>query len=232
MAARDAKVMRFVYAASSSAYGDHPDLPKIEDKIGKLLSPYAVTKYVNELYADVFPRTYGVQAIGLRYFNVFGQRQDPNGSYAAVIPKWIAAMINNQPVYINGDGETSRDFCYIDNAVQANLLAATTVNADAVNQVYNLAVGERTSLNELFKYPCSNLTADYPHLKIFNPSYRDARIGDVRHSLADIGKAATRLGYAPQYRVDQGLTVSIGWYRSVFVGQSAAGTLKKTEHLS
>ena len=152
VAARDAKVKRFVYAASNSTYGDHPDLPKEEDKIGKPLSPYAVTKLVNELYADVFARTYGFNTIGLRYFNIFGQRQDPNGAYAAVIPKWIDAMIKNQPVYINGDGETSRDFCYIDNAIQANLLAATTENPDAVNQVYNIAVSDRTSLNDLFEH--------------------------------------------------------------------------------
>jgi len=150
VAARDANVDSFVYAASSSTYGDHLDLPKVEDKIGKPLSPYAVTKVVNELYADVFAKTYGFKTIGLRYFNIFGRRQDPNGAYAAVIPKWTAAMIENEPVYINGDGETSRDFCYIDNAVQANLLAATTDNDDATNQVYNVAVGDRTSLNQLF----------------------------------------------------------------------------------
>ena len=216
LAARDAKAKRFVYAASSSTYGDHPDLPKIEDRIGKPLSPYAVTKYINELYADVFARTYGFKSIGLRYFNVFGQRQDPNGAYAAVIPKWIAAMINNQTVYINGDGETSRDFCHIDNAVQANLLAATTERPDAVNQVYNVAVGDRTSLNELFKRLRSALAMHYPHLRDFRPIHRDFRPGDVCHSLADIGKAAAYLGYAPRNRMGDGLAISIDWYREAF----------------
>lgn len=220
VSARDAKVKRFVYAASSSTYGDHPDLPKVEDRIGKPLSPYAVTKYVNELYADVFASTYGFKSIGLRYFNVFGPRQDPNGAYAAVIPKWIAAMIKNEPVCINGDGETSRDFCYVDNAVQANLLAATTDNPEAVNQVYNVAVGERTSLNDLFEHLRDNLIAHYPHLKNCSPVHQDFRAGDVRHSLADIEKAATYLGYAPQYRVGDGLAVSIDWYRGAFHWQS------------
>jgi UDP-N-acetylglucosamine 4-epimerase len=212
VAARDANVKRFVYAASSSTYGDHPDLPKVEDKIGKPLSPYAVTKLVNELYADVFARTYGFNTIGLRYFNIFGQRQDPNGAYAAVIPKWIDAMIKNQPVYINGDGETSRDFCYIDNTVQANLLAATTENPDAVNQVYNIAVGDRTSLNDLFEHLRTNLVAHYPHLKNFKALHRDFRAGDVRHSLANIEKAATRLGYVPQYKIGEGLVQCMAWY--------------------
>ncbi len=212
VAARDANVKRFVYAASSSTYGDHPDLPKVEDKIGKPLSPYAVTKLVNELYADVFARTYGFNTIGLRYFNIFGQRQDPNGAYAAVIPKWIDAMIKNQPVYINGDGETSRDFCYIDNTVQANLLAATTENPDAVNQVYNIAVGDRTSLNDLFEHLRTNLVVHYPHLKNFKAIHRDFRAGDVRHSLADIEKAATRLGYVPQYKIGEGLVQCMAWY--------------------
>ncbi len=212
VAARDAKVSRFVYAASSSTYGDHPDLPKIEDKIGKPLSPYAVTKLVNELYADVFARTYGFKAIGLRYFNIFGKRQDPNGAYAAVIPKWIAAMIANQPVYINGDGETSRDFCYIANTIQANLLAATTEKPDATNQVFNVAVGDRTTLNELCGFLLKHLGERYPHLKDYRPTYRDFRAGDVRHSLADIGKAATLLGYSPSHRIDAGLKESMAWY--------------------
>lgn len=212
VAARDAKVSRFVYAASSSTYGDHPDLPKVEDKIGKPLSPYAVTKLVNELYAEVFARTYGFKTIGLRYFNIFGKRQDPNGAYAAVIPKWIAAMIANQPVYINGDGETSRDFCYIANTIQANLLAATTDNPEATNQVYNVAVGDRTSLNELCGFLLKHLGERYPHLKDYKPVHRDFRAGDVRHSLADIGKAARLLGYAPSHKIDAGLQESMAWY--------------------
>lgn len=212
VAARDAKVARFVYAASSSTYGDHPDLPKVGDKIGKPLSPYAVTKLVNELYADVFARVYGFKTIGLRYFNIFGKRQDPHGAYAAVIPKWIAALIANEPVYINGDGQTSRDFCYIANAVQANLLAATTNNPKATNQVYNVAVGERTSLNELFAFLVQHLVERFPHLRDFKPVYRDFRPGDVRHSLADIGKAQRLLGYAPTHRIDAGLKEAMAWY--------------------
>ena len=212
VAARDAKVRRFVYAASSSTYGDHPGLPKVEDRIGKPLSPYAVTKYVNELYADVFARAYGFNTIGLRYFNIFGKRQDPDGAYAAVIPKWIAAMINNRPVFINGDGETSRDFCYIANAIQANLLAATTDSPEAVNQVFNVAVGDRTTLNDLCAFLLRKLGVRYPHLQHYKPSHRDFRAGDVRHSLADIGKAATLLGYVPSHRIDQGLQESLAWY--------------------
>ncbi|MBU1962816.1 MAG: NAD-dependent epimerase/dehydratase family protein [Gammaproteobacteria bacterium] len=212
VAARDAKVKRFVYAASSSTYGDHPDLPKTEDKIGKPLSPYAVTKLVNELYAEVFARTYGFKTIGLRYFNIFGRRQDPDGAYAAVVPKWIAAMINNEPVYINGDGETSRDFCYIDNAVQANLLAATVEGEAATNQVYNVAVGDRTSLNDLFETIRSLLEVRYPHLEGIEPAHRDFRPGDVRHSLADISKAQELLGYSPSHRIHEGLTEAMAWY--------------------
>ena len=212
VAACDAKVSRFVYAASSSTYGDHPDLPKVEDKIGKPLSPYAVTKLVNELYADVFARTYGFRTIGLRYFNIFGKRQDPSGAYAAVIPKWIAAMIANQPVCINGDGETSRDFCYIANTIQANLLAATTENPEATNQVYNVAVGDRTTLNDLCSFLVQHLVERYPHLRDFKPVHRDFRAGDVRHSLADIGKAQRLLGYAPSHRIDAGLRESMTWY--------------------
>jgi UDP-N-acetylglucosamine 4-epimerase len=185
VAARDAKIKRFVYAASSSTYGDHPALPKVEDTIGKPLSPYAVTKYVNELYADVFGKTYDLQSIGLRYFNVFGPRQDPNGAYAAVIPKWISSMIKSEPIYINGDGETSRDFCFVNNAVQANLLAATVQTTEAVNQVYNVAVGDRTTLNELYNQIKVNLLPLYEHLHDAQPIYRDFRAGDVRHSLAD-----------------------------------------------
>jgi UDP-N-acetylglucosamine 4-epimerase len=212
VAARDAKVKRFVYAASSSTYGDHPDLPKVEDKIGKPLSPYAVTKYVNELYADVFAKTCGLQSMGLRYFNVFGPRQDPDGAYAAVIPKWIASMIKNEPVYINGDGETSRDFCFIENVCQANLLAATSENAAAHNQIYNVAVGDRTSLNKMYEQLQLNLYPIYAHLKQAKPIYRDFRGGDVRHSLADISKAKTLIGYQPKHHVGDGLKLAMAWY--------------------
>ena len=216
LAARNAKVRGFVYAASSSTYGDHPDLPKMEDKIGKPLSPYAVTKLVNELYAGVFARTYGFKTIGLRYFNIFGRRQDPDGAYAAVIPRWVAAMIKNDPVYINGDGETSRDFCYIDNAIQANLLAATTTKEEAVNQVYNVAVGDRTSLNQLYFHLRDNLARHYSHLKNATPLHRDFRAGDVRHSLADISKAQRLLGFDPTHRISEGLVESISWYVEFF----------------
>ena len=212
VAARDAKVKRFVYAASSSTYGDHPALPKVEENIGKPLSPYAVTKYVNELYADVFARTYGFNTIGLRYFNVFGPRQTPDGAYAAVIPKWIASMIKGEPVYINGDGETSRDFCFIENVRQFNLLAATSENSEATNQVYNVAVGDRTTLNQLYEQLHLNLLPAYPHLQGVRPVYRDFRGGDVRHSLADISKAATLLGYQPTHRIGDGLKVAMEWY--------------------
>ncbi|NOX51330.1 MAG: Vi polysaccharide biosynthesis UDP-N-acetylglucosaminuronic acid C-4 epimerase TviC, partial [Gammaproteobacteria bacterium] len=212
VAARDANVKRFVYAASSSTYGDHPDLPKVEEKIGQPLSPYAVTKLVNELYAEVFARTYGFKTIGLRYFNIFGKRQSPNGAYAAVIPKWIMAMIKNETAYINGDGETSRDFCYVDNAVQINLVAAKTSNPDALNQVYNVAVGNRTTLNELCEHLRSHLGGQFPHLKNFKPTYRDFRDGDIRHSLADINKASQLLGYEPAYRIAEGLTETLTWY--------------------
>ncbi|MDP2834650.1 MAG: NAD-dependent epimerase/dehydratase family protein [Pseudomonadota bacterium] len=212
VAARDAQVARFVYAASSSTYGDHPGLPKVEDVIGKPLSPYAVTKLVNEQYAEVFARAYGFKAIGLRYFNIFGAHQDPDGAYAAVVPKWTAAMVNNEPVFINGDGETSRDFCYIANTVQANLLAATAEHPDAANQVYNVAVGDRTTLNDLFEAIRSTLEPRFPHLKDFKPSYRDFRAGDVRHSLADITKAKTLLGYEPSHRIKEGLVEAMDWY--------------------
>jgi UDP-N-acetylglucosamine/UDP-N-acetyl-alpha-D-glucosaminouronate 4-epimerase len=218
VAARDAKVKRFVYAASSSTYGDHPGLPKVEDRIGKPLSPYAVTKLVNEQYAEVFARAYGFNSIGLRYFNIFGPRQDPNGAYAAVVPKWTAAMIANDTVWINGDGETSRDFCYVANAVQANLLAATTENADATNQVYNVAVGDRTTLNDLFEAIRSLLAPRFPHLENFRPSYREFRAGDVRHSLADIGKARTLLGYEPSHRIVDGLREAMDWYVANLAG--------------
>ena len=212
VAAKETKVKRFVYAASSSTYGDHQELPKIEDRIGRPLSPYAVTKYVNELYADVFAKTYGIETIGLRYFNVFGKRQDPNGAYAAVMPKWFSALIKGEDVFINGDGETSRDFCYIDNCVQANLASACTTNEDAVNQVYNVAYGARTTLNELFSYIHDRVVGFYPEVKDAKPTYRDFRPGDVRHSLADISKAKRLLGYDPQYSVQAGLDMAAKWY--------------------
>lgn len=199
VASRDAQVKSFTYAASSSTYGDHPDLPKVEDKIGKPLSPYAVTKLVNELYADVFARTYGFHCIGLRYFNVFGPRQDPNGAYAAVIPKWIEAIRSDQPVEIYGDGQTSRDFCYVENAVQANLLAATAEES-AKNQVYNVAVGEQTSLTGLFEAIIAELGKSSVEAK-----YAGFRPGDVRHSRADISKAEKWLGYSPECNFRNGL---------------------------
>lgn len=211
VAARDAKVKRFVYAASSSTYGDHPDLPKVENRIGNPLSPYAVTKYVNELYANVFGRTYGMESIGLRYFNVFGPRQDPNGAYAAVIPQWVAALIRNDELRINGDGETSRDFCYIDNVVQANLLSALA-GGEAANQVYNVAVNDRTSLNQLYGMMRDLLRERFPHLETHQPQYVDFRRGDVRHSQADITKAATLLGYQPTHRIGEGLRQAMAWY--------------------
>lgn len=210
VAARDAGVKSFTYASSSAIYGDHPALPKVEDVIGKPLSPYAVTKKVNEIYAEVFADTYGFKAIGLRYFNVFGKRQDPQGAYAAVIPLWSAAIINQETVYINGDGETSRDFCFVDNAVQANMLAAVAGN-EAKNQVYNVAVGDRATLNELFNM----LKQALEHNGISSsksPVYRDFRAGDVRHSQADITKARTLLGYDPEYRVGEGIERAMSWY--------------------
>ena len=210
-AARDAKVKSFTYAASSSTYGDHPALPKVEDAIGKPLSPYAVTKYVNELYAEVFARSYGFKTIGLRYFNVFGPRQDPNGAYAAVIPKWTAALLQGDAVYINGDGETSRDFCFVANAVQANLLAATVASPEARNQVYNVAVGDRTTLNILFSLLRDNLVSHGVNADT-QPVYRDFRAGDVRHSQADIGKAQRLLGYAPTHNIGQGVQAALSWY--------------------
>jgi len=210
VAAKDAQVKSFTYAASSSTYGDHPALPKVEENIGKPLSPYAVTKYVNELYADVFARTYGFKAIGLRYFNIFGKRQDPNGAYAAVVPKWTSAMLKNEDVFINGDGETSRDFCFIENAVQANLLSAFAKD-DAKNQVYNVAVGDRTSLNDLFEAIKTALAENgkyYDRPAVF----RDFRAGDVRHSQAEITKASANLGYHPDYRILDGIAQAMPWY--------------------
>lgn len=212
VAAREAQVKRFVYAASSSTYGDHAGLPKKETVIGKPLSPYAVTKYVNELYADVFATCYNFSSIGLRYFNVFGPRQDPNGAYAAVIPKWIGSLLHGDAVYINGDGETSRDFCYIDNVVQANVLAALTKNASAVNQVYNIAVGESSTLNTLYSRIRAEVARRFPTLAAAPPVFRELRPGDVRHSLADISKAQHLLGYTPTHRLEQGLKEAIEWY--------------------
>jgi len=210
VAAKEAQVTSFVYAASSSTYGDHPALPKVEDAIGKPLSPYAVTKYVNELYADVFHKSYGLNSIGLRYFNVFGKRQDPDGAYAAVIPKWTAAMIADEPVFINGDGETSRDFCFIENAVQANILAATAED-DSKNHVYNVALGDRTSLNILFKSLKDALQDNEINYQQ-SPVYRDFRAGDVLHSQADISKARSLLGFEPEFKIAKGITKAMPWY--------------------
>jgi UDP-N-acetylglucosamine 4-epimerase len=213
VAARDAGVRRFVYASSSAVYGDHPALPKIEAQIGTSLSPYAVSKHVCELYASQFARHYGLGCIGLRYFNVFGPRQDPEGPYAAVIPKWVAAMIAGEPVRINGTGETSRDFCFVENVVQMNLLAATGSDPAALNQAYNVALNDRTSLNELFELLRSRLAAGHPHLEGFAPLYQGFRAGDVMHSQADIAKAMTLLGYRPTHSIGQGLDAALGWYQ-------------------
>lgn len=206
-AARKEEVKSFTYAASSSTYGDHPALPKVEENIGNPLSPYAVTKYVNELYAGVYARTYGFKTIGLRYFNVFGKRQDPNGAYAAVIPKWTAAMIKGEDVYINGDGETSRDFCFIENTIQMNILAATADNSEK-NEIYNVAVGDRTTLNNLYKAIQDTLDLD----NVTSPKYRNFREGDVRHSQADISKSRNKLGYKPQYNINDGIKCAMDWY--------------------
>lgn len=211
VAARDAGAQSFVYAASSSTYGDSPELPKKEDNIGSPLSPYAVTKYVNELYADVFHRCYGFSSIGLRYFNVFGQRQDPYGAYAAVIPQWFASLLKGETVYVNGDGETSRDFCYIDNVVQANLLASLAPD-QARNKVYNVAFGQRTTLNELFALIMEEVVRHKPEAASAAPVHRDFRAGDVRHSLASIDRAQSLLGYDPQFDVRQGLRLAGDWY--------------------
>lgn len=209
-AAKEEKVSSFTYAASSSTYGDHPALPKVEENIGNPLSPYAVTKYVNELYASVYARTYGFNTIGLRYFNVFGKRQDPNGAYAAVIPKWTSALINNHELFINGDGETSRDFCFIENVIQTNILAATASD-EARNEVYNVAVGDRTSLNTLFlsiKHALEVNGISYSK----EPIYREYREGDVRHSQADITKISRLLGYMPKFKIADGISKSMPWY--------------------
>lgn len=212
VAAKDAKIKRFVYAASSSTYGDHPDLPKVEDKIGNPLSPYAVTKVVNELYANVFAKTYGFKTIGLRYFNIFGKRQDPEGAYAAVIPKWVASILKTEDIFINGDGETSRDFCYIDNTVQMNLLAAMADNDEATDQVYNVALNDRTSLNQLYQMIEERLIQRVSGLSKKDPIYRGFRAGDVRHSQADISKAQKLLGYQPTHKIAKGLDEAMQWY--------------------
>ena len=212
VASAEAGVQRFVYAASSATYGDHAGLPKVEDKIGRPLSPYAVSKYVNELYAQVFSSTHGLASIGLRYFNVFGPRQDPLGGYAAVIPRWLGSLLNGQDCKIFGDGETSRDFCFVRNAVQANILSATTINPAAINQVYNVAVGERTTLNQLFYSIRDQLSQDVEGVSEYQPGYESFRDGDIRHSLADITKASELLGYSPRYSLQKGLVETCRWY--------------------
>jgi UDP-N-acetylglucosamine 4-epimerase len=212
VAARETGVKRFVYAASSSTYGDHPGLPRREDVIGRPLSPYAVTKYVNELYAGVFQRVYGLECIGLRYFNVFGRRQNPEGAYAAVIPRWVAALLRGAPCRINGDGETSRDFCYIDNVLQANLLAATSPAEGVTDQVYNVAYGDRITLNRLFTLLRDGLAEYEPAVRGALPEYADFRAGDVRHSLADVGKISRLLGYRPTHDVERGIREALAWY--------------------
>jgi UDP-N-acetylglucosamine 4-epimerase len=212
VAARDAGVRRFIYAASSSTYGDHPSLPKIEERIGRPLSPYAVSKYVNELYADVFSRCYGLKAIGLRYFNVFGARQDANGAYAAVIPKWISALLAREAISIFGTGETSRDFCYVDNVVQANLLAATVEKEDAIGQIFNVAFGEATTLSQLFMLIRDGLSVRHPAVSAAIPAHHDFRAGDVLHSQADISKAARLLGYAPTHSIRRGIADALPWF--------------------
>jgi UDP-N-acetylglucosamine 4-epimerase len=210
--AKEAGVKRFVYASSSSVYGDHPGLPKVEEQVGECLSPYAVSKKTNELYAAVFSKCYGIECIGLRYFNVFGPRQDPQGPYAAVIPKWIDAMLHGVPVVIHGDGETSRDFCYVENVVQANLLAATARDPEALNTVYNVSAGGRTTLNELYGMLTGRLIEERPDLVDSAPVYDDFRPGDIRHSNADIGKARRLLGYQPTHQIAAGLDAGLGWY--------------------
>lgn len=211
-ATKDNGVKRFVYASSSSVYGDSEELPKVEERTGNLLSPYAVTKYANELYMGVFHKCYGMQAIGLRYFNVFGKRQDPNGAYAAVMPKWIGQILNGEDVYINGDGETSRDFTYIDNVVQANIMAATTTNTEAFGKAYNTAAGGRETLNNLYEAIAKGLKENLPDLEIKEPIYREFRAGDIRHSNANIDKAKELLGYKPTHTLEEGLKESIEWY--------------------
>lgn len=212
VAARDAKVKRFVYAASSSTYGDHEALPKVEDVIGKPLSPYAITKYVNELYADIFQKAYGLDTIGLRYFNVFGQRQDPNGAYAAVIPLFVKQFINHESPMINGDGSYSRDFTYIDNVIQMNLLAITTNNEDALNTVYNVAYGDRTTLLELTTLLKEHLSAFDNKIKNIEIKHRENRVGDIPHSLASVDKAKKLLNYNPKFNINDGIKEAVNWY--------------------
>ncbi len=221
VAARDAGVKRLVFASSSAVYGDEPGSPKVEDKIGLPLSPYAASKIMNEIYAGVFSRAYDFSFVALRYFNVFGPRQDPEGAYAAVIPKWIGSLLAREPIFINGDGETSRDFCYIENVVQGNLLAATAAEAEAINQTYNIAIGQRTSLNELLELLKCELKAHDPAVVEQKPIYRDFRPGDVRHSLADISKARRLLGYEPEYPIERGLQMAMNWYRAQIKGATA-----------
>ena len=225
VAARDTGVSRFVYAASSSTYGDHPGLPKVEDSIGRPLSPYAVTKLVDELYADVFGRCYGLATIGLRYFNVFGSRQDPKGAYAAVIPKWVDAMLNGAPVVIHGDGETTRDFCHVANVVQANILAAVSTNPQAFDQVYNVAVGGRTSLNDLAQVLRELLAERHPELAMAAALHEEFRAGDVRHSQADVSKARRLLGYEPMLDLRAGLREALPWYEVRGKGQHGDATV-------
>ncbi len=220
-AAKAHGIKRFVFASSSAVYGDERSLPQREGKIGHCLSPYAASKRIDELYAEVFARCYGIETMALRYFNVFGPRQDPNGAYAAVIPKWIAAMIQNEPVAINGDGSTSRDFCYVANVVQANLLAATTQNPEALNQPFNVAVGAQTSLNELFELLRSRLEPAHGHLRSFRARYGEFRPGDILHSRADIGQARRSLGYRPTHNLDQGLAEALDWYVADFAARRA-----------
>jgi UDP-N-acetylglucosamine 4-epimerase len=212
VAARDAGVRRFVYASSCAVYGDDPAFPKVEHQTGPPLSPYAATKAMNEAYAQLFARAYGFPSIGLRYFNVFGPRQDPDGGYAAVIPGWIAALLKRETVFINGDGETTRDFCFVEDVIQANLLAGMTTDARALNQIYNIALGKQTTLNELFQLLKNILRRQDSSLPDQQPIYRDFRPGDVRHSLADITKAKRLLGFAPEYGIQQGLALAMEWY--------------------
>ncbi|RZJ50586.1 MAG: SDR family oxidoreductase [Flavobacterium sp.] len=212
VAARDAKVKRFVYAASSSTYGDSKGLPKVEDVIGKPLSPYAITKYVNELYAEIFSNTYGLETIGLRYFNVFGRKQDPNGAYAAVIPKFVMQFMNYESPVINGDGNYSRDFTYIDNVIQMNELAMTTQNKEAINTVYNTAYGDRTTLSQLVNLLKENLSELDPKINDVEVIYGPNRMGDIPHSLASIEKAKVNLGYDPKFSIQEGLKQAVNWY--------------------
>lgn len=214
VAAREAKVRRFVYASSSAVYGDDATLPKVENVLGNCLSPYAVSKLADELYAQVFGRCYGIENVGLRYFNIFGPRQDPNGAYAAVIPKWISAMLHGEEVAINGDGETTRDFCYVADVVQANILAATTSNTEAQGLVFNVARHSKTTLNELFEILRSRLAPHIPRLEKFRPTYREFRPGDVRHSEASIDASILALGFKPGFTVAEGLDAALNWYRA------------------